>query len=914
MTMIECPMTMTMIECPMTMIMIECPMNMTRETKSDGDMTNELKEVGTKDKVPYTRDDNTMTKVKWSIETSDVDNDFMRKYDNMHKSMEDRQINDFYEARRHIQSAMMGDTPVKTGQNRQCIDNVSDYDREHHRIFKSVRHRLDLGPNMLPGAQQHTTVESAAALKIQDKIEGKYDENMQNIKGQYRNEMLKRAENMIPQLDGTFNISDNSDSDLHSYLDLAGANIIPYRTRGQKQRHDENERANTNRRSALKDYTKPNTKVKIQRQKVLDDKDIDIDKIVKGDKPKDDRKSATKIEKQHKEKEAKRLALEKAKRIQMQKDMKDKEAKRFAVEKAQIEALIEKHRPRTPKTPDEVSTSGTGKNAKVDGQEGTEKEKPPYKKATKGSQIKKSCKKGGKAKNADTGNPDTLLGNPVANTATGIEKEKEQKDKIGIDDIGIFEFIFYGLPKPPELEDIDEDRLRELQNAIQEQLHQRDKERERNITKRVQEFKKTFDFVNSHLLKGVVTMAKLTKTDNRQPMGKIKPTDKMVMMPSLFDSTKPATSKQHYKRFNLYINFQTKSGHLTDPVGEAIDLFEHTLDKTALVWFQMNRSKFKDLTTLKMMFLQRYNPWGKTNREQLQSWNILSFTPKNTDVDEHIDLINTLGDMVDQKKEAKMENFIETMPTMIQTHLIMCKDWATVKDTTKSLEHIILKCDPPTPAMPMMVTGATVPGLYSHIAHSVDKEEGEIPQPFKGAKLKQTRGRGKPKGKPHEQRQNPPKAQEADETYTYKNPNIIIIMPQVRVEAADLSIVKAATNNLEGSHNETEAKHPSIVNVSFKIINIREAHHNKTILNTAIIVNSIFREIKQIATEAEAMAVDLSILEDAVMVGPIIRITMERISISITHMIHNQNNMAHPAVYAVDLIILRSIGTRENMI
>ena len=247
----------------------------TRETKYDGNMANELKEVGTKDKVPYTRDDNMTTKVKWSIETSDVDNDFMREYDNMCKSMEDRQINDFYEARRHIQSAMMGDTPVKTGQNRQCIDNVSDYDREHHRIFKSVHHRLDLGPNMLLGAQQHTTVESVASLKMQDKTEGKYDENMQNINGQYRNEMYKRAENMIPQLDGTFNISDNSNSDSHSYLDLAGTNIILYRTRGQKQRHDENERANTNRCSALKDYTKPSTKVKIQRQKVLDDEDIE---------------------------------------------------------------------------------------------------------------------------------------------------------------------------------------------------------------------------------------------------------------------------------------------------------------------------------------------------------------------------------------------------------------------------------------------------------------------------------------------------------------------------------------------------------------------------------------------------------------------------------------------------------------
>ena len=82
-----------------------------------------------------------------------------------------------------------------------------------------------------------------------------------------------------------------------------------------------------------------------------------------------------------------------------------------------------------------------------------------------------------------------------------------------------------------------------------------------------------------------------------------------------------------------------------------------------------------------------------------------------------------------------------------------------------------MKCDPPTPAMPMMTTGVTILGLYSHIAHSVDREEGEIPQPFKGTKLKQTRDRGKPEGKPQEQSQNPPKAQEADETYTYENPN-----------------------------------------------------------------------------------------------------------------------------------------------
>ena len=69
--------------------------------------------------------------------------------------------------------------------------------------------------------------------------------------------------------------------------------------------------------------------------------------------------------------------LEKAKRIQMQKDMKDKEAKRLAITKAQIEVLIEKHRPCTLKTPDEMSRLGTGKNAKADGQEWTEKGKTP---------------------------------------------------------------------------------------------------------------------------------------------------------------------------------------------------------------------------------------------------------------------------------------------------------------------------------------------------------------------------------------------------------------------------------------------------------------------------------------------------------------------------------------------------------
>ena len=155
----------------------------TDSMKHERNTTDILKDTDTKDKVPHNTDDNTMTKVKWSTETNDIDNRFLREYDNMCKLMEDRQITDYYQAQRHIQSTMMGDTPVKTVQNRQYIDNVSGYDNELHRISKSVGHKLDLGPISLLGTQQYTTVQTAAALKIQDKTENDFKAHMQNDNG-----------------------------------------------------------------------------------------------------------------------------------------------------------------------------------------------------------------------------------------------------------------------------------------------------------------------------------------------------------------------------------------------------------------------------------------------------------------------------------------------------------------------------------------------------------------------------------------------------------------------------------------------------------------------------------------------------------------------------------------------------------
>ena len=107
------------------------------------------------------------------------------------------------------------------------------------------------------------------------------------------------------------------------------------------------------------------------------------------------------------------------KREQMEKDIKEKEAKRHALEKAKIAALIDKHRSCTPNTPDKVNKLGTGKNANTNEKQGTEKVQPQYKKATKTSQIKSSQNKG---TNPNKDMQDALLGDLIVNAKKNAKK------------------------------------------------------------------------------------------------------------------------------------------------------------------------------------------------------------------------------------------------------------------------------------------------------------------------------------------------------------------------------------------------------------------------------------------------------------------------------------------------------------
>ena len=101
----------------------------------------------------------------------------------------------------------------------------------------------------------------------------------------------------------------------------------------------------------------------------------------------------------------------------------------------------------------------------------------------------------------------------------------------------------------------------------------------------MKQYEEKYNFINKALLERVAHITEMTQIDHPMASAKVKSADKMVMFPPLFDGNKPEVAKQHYKRFNQYIKFQTKSGNIKDPIVEPIELFEHTLDKKVLFWF-----------------------------------------------------------------------------------------------------------------------------------------------------------------------------------------------------------------------------------------------------------------------------------------------------------------------------------------
>ena len=124
--------------------------------------------------------------------------------------------------------------------------------------------------------------------------------------------------------------------------------------------------------------------------------------------------------------------------------------------------------------------------------------------------------------------------------------------------------------------------------------------------------------------------------------------------------------------------------------------------------------------------------------------------------------------MLKHDKQAKMDKFIETMPTIIQTHLIIALNLEEVTKKAKNFEYIIHQCESPAIAPLISQHAGAVPGLYSHIEQSQDQDSASIPKPFESARGHRGK-KSKGKAKQQHQPQPPPPHPEQEEQYEDRN-------------------------------------------------------------------------------------------------------------------------------------------------
>ena len=219
--------------------------------------------------------------------------------------------------------------------------------------------------------------------------------------------------------------------------------------------------------------------------------------------------------------------------------------------------------------------------------------------------------------------------------------------------------------------------------------------------------------------------------------------------------------------------------------------------------------------------------------------------------------------------------------------------------------------------MPNLTKGTTVPGLYSHIAHSDDKEETDILQPFKGAHPKQAKQRGGGEGKQPQQKLKNPPVQIQDDQYNMKILIIIIKLriieamledvdpteAKIQVISSEAKICMAEVNKIR-THTKANIKTKVIKAIITKAIKVY-FRTNAEIFNRVIIMDNL---------EAEAMAEAEAVIVAVVTAGLIIEVILitNTISIMVMMMSTRQINMVHHVHYAVATIIL-NIALRKNM-
>ena len=144
--------------------------------------------------------------------------------------------------------------------------------------------------------------------------------------------------------------------------------------------------------------------------------------------------------------------------------------------------------------------------------------------------------------------PDTLDEDPLIGDL--IDTEKDSDYTLGPDELGFHTFFLKGEGNPPDLLGIEDEQLLAIQNDLHQRMKARYEARERAISKRLHKLEQKHEFANTQYLRLFAQVSELLEPTAKDAPARVKPADKMLMLPSLFDGEKPEKAKTHYEWFN----------------------------------------------------------------------------------------------------------------------------------------------------------------------------------------------------------------------------------------------------------------------------------------------------------------------------------------------------------------------------
>ena len=128
----------------------------------------------------------------------------------------------------------------------------------------------------------------------------------------------------------------------------------------------------------------------------------------------------------------------------------------------------------------------------------------------------------------DTQNEDIL-------TADEYNPQDDSEHAVGPDEMGFYNFFLEGKGNPLDLMGIEDDQLLAIQNDLHERLKARDKARERAVSNKLCELEQKHEFANAQFLTHFAQVSELLEPTAKDAQTKVKPADRMLMLPPLFD-------------------------------------------------------------------------------------------------------------------------------------------------------------------------------------------------------------------------------------------------------------------------------------------------------------------------------------------------------------------------------------------